>query len=118
MCCAAVTVAAMVAVASIAPLPASATTEPAATFFDHVAVTDKGITLSLKKVDVGVLVVFIVRNQSSHPRRVVVGSYKSGVLPPGKQIEFELSFPVPWAFKIRSSGNHLPTLTAKFVCSF
>jgi hypothetical protein len=108
----------MVTAASLASLGARATTEPASTFFDHITLTDKRISLSLKKVDVGTLVVFIVRNKSSHPRRIVVGSYKSGVLLPGKQIQFELSFPVPWAFNIRSSGKRLPTLTTKFVCSF
>jgi hypothetical protein len=109
---------AVAGLAAFAPFAAQATTEPSETYFDHVALTDHGITMSLKKVAVGTLVVFVVRNTSSHPRKIVVGSYRSGLLKPGKQIQFELSFPVPWAFKIRSTGSHLPTLTAKFTCSF
>jgi hypothetical protein len=97
---------------------AGATTEPASTYFDRVTITDKAIRMTRRKVDVGTLVVFIVRNSSSHPRRIVVGSYRSGALAPEKQIQFELSFPVPWTFNIRSVGKNVPTLTAKFVCTF
>ncbi len=108
----------LVIVAAIASAQASATTEPAQTDFDRIVLTDDAIVLPVSKVDVGTLVVFLVKNKSSHPRSVIVGSYKSKVLKPGKQIQFELSFPVPWTFNIRSLGKHLPTLTAKFVCTF
>jgi hypothetical protein len=107
----------IVVVLAVAAVPAGATTEPASTYFDRITLTDKTIHLTRRKVDVGTLVVFIVRNSSSRPRKIVVGSYKSSTLAPGKRIQFELSFPVPWTFRIRSVGEHLPTLTAKFVCS-
>lgn len=74
--------------------------------------------MTLRKVSVGTLVVFIVHNRSSRSRKIVVGSYKSSRLAPGKRIQFELSFPAPWTFQVRSVGDHLPTLRAKFVCSF
>ncbi len=108
----------LVILAAIVSAQASATTEPAQTDFDKIVLTDDAIVLPVSKVDVGTLVVFLVKNKSSHPRSVIVGSYKSKVLKPGKQIEFELSFPVPWTFNIRSLGKHVPTLTAKFVCTF
>lgn len=98
--------------------PVAATTEPEETVFDHITLTDRSVVLSRARVDVSALVVFTVRNTSSHPRSVIVGAYKSPVLAPGRQVEFELSFPVPWTFEIRSIGKHLPTLTARFVCSF
>ena len=111
-------VAGVAILAAIVSAQAVATTEPAQTDFDKVLLTDHAIILPVAKVDVGTLVVFVVKNNSSHPRSVVVGSYKSKILAPGKQIQFELSFPVPWTFNIRSLGKHLPTLTAKFVCTF
>jgi hypothetical protein len=108
----------LIALAIVAVSPARATTEPASTYFNRITLTDRTIQMTRRKVDVGTLVVFIVRNSSSRPRRIVVGSYKSSTLPPGKRIQFELSFPVPWTFQIRSAGKNLPTLTAKFICSF
>jgi hypothetical protein len=104
--------------ACVLSAPIAATTEPEETVFDRITLTNQRVVLSHAQVDVSALVVFTVRNASSHPRRIVVGSYRSAVLPAGKQIEFELSFPVPWTFEIRSTGKHVPTLTARFVCSF
>jgi hypothetical protein len=110
--------AAVLVALALAAVPAGATTEPASTYFDRITLTDKAMHMTLRKIDVGTLVVFIVHNRSSRPRRIVVGSYKSSRLAPGKRIQFELSFPAPWTFRIRSVGDNLPTLTAKFVCSF
>ncbi|SRR5579884_2343193 len=103
-------------VIAASPIPASATTAPESTYFVRVTLTDRNMRLTRTRVAVGTLVVFIVRNEASRPRTIVVGSYRSG-LPPRKQIEFELSFPVPWRFQIRSTGSHLPTLHARFVCA-
>jgi plastocyanin len=108
----------LVLIAVTAAAQARATTEPAQTDYDKIRITDHAIIMPVTKVSVGTLVVFVVKNVSSHPRSVVVGSYKSKTLAPGTQVEFELSFPVPWTFNVRSSGKHVPTLTAKFVCTF
>jgi hypothetical protein len=110
--------AALVAACSIAAGQAGATTAPEQTFFIHVNLTNSKIVLPIPHVQVGTLVVFVVKNTSSHARNITVGTYKSRVLQPGRQLQFELSFPVPWAFDIRSTGKNVPTLTAKFVCSF
>ncbi len=105
--------------ALVAATQAAATTEPTATFFDHIALKDNRIVVAHAKVDVGSLVVFIVRNDSKQRRNIVVGSYKSGFLAPGKSTQFELSFPVPWSFRIVSKARpHPGTLTTKFVCTF
>jgi hypothetical protein len=108
----------LVAAASITASQAAATTEPTAAFFEHISLTDHKIVLDHSRVDVGTLVIFIVKNNGRHARKITVGSYKSGYLQPGTSLRFELSFPVPWSFKIVSVGHGVPRLFAPFVCTF
>ena len=54
----------LVILTAIASGQAAATTEPAQTDFDKIVLTDNAIVLPVSKVDVGTLVVFLVKNRA------------------------------------------------------
>jgi hypothetical protein len=112
--------AASVVAATLSASKAVATTLPETTYFFNVTLTDEKLIITPRtRVRPGSLVVFTVRNKSSHSRNLVFGNYKTRFIGPGKQKEFELNFLVPWSFVGTSTevdGGH--KLAAKFVCTW
>jgi len=107
------------AVAFTAPR-AAATTQPETTYWISITLTDSKILLTPKRtVAPGSLVVFSVQNRSAHARNLVFGSDKTGFLAPGKKLQFELNFLLPWtisAVSVDRGGTH--RLTVRFVCTY
>lgn len=100
--------------------PALATTQPENTYWISITLTDNKIILNPKRtVRPGSLVVFNVRNRSRDTRNLVFGSDKTGFIAPGRKLQFELNFLLPWtitAVSVVQGGTH--RLTATFVCTY
>jgi hypothetical protein len=116
----AMVLAAGLATAALGASSAVATTLPQTTYFYKITLTDHDVVIAPRKsVKPGSLIVFTVRNASSHARNLVFGSYKTGFIRPGKRKEFELNFLVPWSFETFSAeqgGAH--KVSGRFICSW
>jgi hypothetical protein len=99
---------------------ARATTQPETTYWISITLTDSKIVLNPNRtVKPGSLVVFNVQNRSGHARNLLFGADKTGFLAPGKKVQFELNFLLPWritAVSVDRGGIH--RLTATFVCTY
>ncbi len=111
---------ALVTAVALTTARAVATTEPETTYWESITLTDSKILLTPKRtVPPGSLVVFSVQNRSAHARNLVFGSDKTGFIAPGRKLQFELNFLLPWkisAVSVDRGGTH--RLTVTFVCTY
>ena len=91
----------------LAAARAPATTEPAVERQASVVIGSRGLTLSPAHVktvaDSTLIVVFRIRNATPVGRRLVVGSFRSPVVPPGRTRRYSVAFVRPGPISCRST---------------